>query len=105
MYVKIYLSSEKSSTICIIDNIKFALVTNCDKKYILVKIGSKKYKLCFFNDSITNSSAISLLKHNCSALKLILYALNSNQKMILNWIHLADKMLKCKYNKKSTCKK
>jgi len=94
--IKVYLNGGQSMTLCIIDNVKFTLVQECNKKYILVNIGSKQYKLVFFGDCITNSSAICVLKQNLCTVKMILYALDSNKKMIENWLNFAKNMEKCK---------
>jgi hypothetical protein len=94
--IKVYLNCGQSMPICIIDNIKFTFVNECNKKYILVNVGSRQYKLWFLSDCITNEAAICLLKQNCCTIRLILYALASNQKMITHWLNVSKNMLKCK---------
>ncbi len=96
--IKVYLNCGKSFTVCIIDNVKFTLVQDCNKKYILVNVGSKQYKLWFLSDCMTNAAAICVLKQNCCTVKLILYALSSNSKMINHWLNVAKNMAKCKVN-------
>jgi hypothetical protein len=94
--IKVYLNCGKSFTVCIIDNVKFTLVQDCKKKFILVNIGTRQYKLWFLGDCMTNAAAICLLKQNCCTIKLILNALHSNKKMIEHWTNVAKNMEKFK---------
>lgn len=94
--IKVYLNSGKSFPLGIIDNLKFTLVQDCGKKYILVNIGSKQFKLWFLTDNMTNAGAICVLKQNCCTIKLILHALSSNNKMISHWLEVSKNMAKCK---------
>jgi hypothetical protein len=93
--LKVYLSCGKTLPVIIIDNVKFTFVQQCGKNYILVNIGSKQYKLWFLGECMTNSAAICVLKKNLCTIKLILYALTSNKKMILHWLNVSKRMISC----------
>lgn len=94
--IKVYLSCGKSLPVVLIDNVKFTLVKDCGKNYILVNVGSRQYQLWFLGDCMTNSAAICILKQNLCTVKLILQALVSNKKMILHWFSVSDRMAQCK---------
>ena len=93
--IKVYMNSGKSLMACIIDNVKFTLITDCNKKYILVNIGCRQYKLWFLGDCTTNSNAICILQQNCCTINLILSAFMSNTKMITQWLSVSKNMSKC----------
>jgi hypothetical protein len=101
--IKVYLNCGKSLTLCIIDNVKFTFVQDCNKKYILINVGSKQYKMWYLNDCVSHSAAVCLLKQNCCTLKLILCALDTNEKMIKHWLNVSKSMQKCKIYGEDDC--
>lgn len=87
--IKVYSDTGKSTTLCVIDNLKIKFNEEKNKKYINVTVGEKTYKIFLLKDKITFFEGIDILENNIKALKNILISLESNKKMINYWLNIS----------------
>lgn len=91
--IDVFLCDGSTYTICTIDNFRIRSETIDETETIIFDIGTLSYNIKYLKAGLDYDAVIVLMKENFSSIKSVLYAITSNQKIILHWLKVINKIL------------
>lgn len=93
--IKVFFDDNTTFTICTIDNFRIRSEEVSGTETVILDVGTENYSAKHLREGADNETVIEIMKDNFAAIKLAMYAISTNKNVLIHWLKVIRKNLRC----------